>query len=239
MTPKQKSLIEADCWRKFSYDYDRQVFSLTSFPPRREQLLSKLTPGAVLNIGCGSADYLNRDLIQAGHPVVATDFCQTMLDQSSRNFSTFNLQHKLADSRDLPFVKGSFENIASVNSILPPTRVDVQKMFSEIFRVLKPEGIFVGFLVSFESTLRAKQNLKIDLELDEKELRVKDTTGWQCFHSRESILLEMGAVGFAEIQIEPAELSDRAEIAELERLYGVNTSISPIFEHFVFARKPE
>ncbi len=92
-----------DAWKAFSRDYDKKVFSLTKIPERRTQILERVKPGLILNVGCGSETYLNEDLVKSGCDVIATDFCQDMLDVAASRFSHRKLKYIMADSRELPF----------------------------------------------------------------------------------------------------------------------------------------
>ena len=67
---------ERDKWTEFAEDYDIKVFSLTSVPQRRKQIMRMVQKGRILNMGSGSTNYLNRELLDTGHSVVATDFCK-------------------------------------------------------------------------------------------------------------------------------------------------------------------
>lgn len=250
---------ESGKWAGFAEDYDRKVFSLTRFPDRRKQLLEKISEGQVLNrgpcsapylnaglmvnrekvlnMGAGSAPYLNVDLVAAGNYVVASDFCEGMLDVAKRNFSHPSLEYVLADSACLPFESGSFDSVVSVNSILPPKRREVDLMFWEAFRVLKPFGFFVAFLCSYDSAERYSRMLGSSMLFDKAQLRLNDTSGWQCFHTPVSIGEEIVDAGFRSYMYEKVELDTPAEVAEMKRLYGIDTSSLPIYEYLLTARK--
>lgn len=52
---------EAAAWAHFSTEYERKVFSVTTFAPKRELLLRQMRPGLVLELGCGPLGLLVRD----------------------------------------------------------------------------------------------------------------------------------------------------------------------------------
>ncbi|MFH1332996.1 MAG: class I SAM-dependent methyltransferase [archaeon] len=228
---------ESIVWAKFAEDYDTKVFSLTRFPERRKQVLDEVKGERILNMGTGSAAYLNEDLVAAGKHVVASDFCREMLDVAEKNFVHPSLEYVLADSTHLPFETGSFDSVVSVNSILPIERKNVGLMFKEAFRVLKPFGFFVAFLCSYDSAERYAKTLAGYLKFDKNQFRLNDTSGWQCFHSPISIGNEIVDAGFRSYSYERVDLDTSAEIIDLKRLYGINTSALPIYEYLLTARK--
>jgi ubiquinone/menaquinone biosynthesis C-methylase UbiE len=229
--------MKNNLWKQFSRDYDCKVFSLTKVPQRREQILERLKPGKILNVGCGSTSYLNRDIIHQGNHVVATDFCQAMLDVAQEDFMHPDLEYILADSKQLPFEDFSFDSVVSVNSILPPERKEVYQMGNEIYRVLKKGGVFVSFLCSYDNIKRAKDNLGLDIKLDNEQMRVMDTTGWQCFHTPNLIRKLVERSGFFKYSFKKVFLETKQEIDELKRLYDVDTSKSLIYEYLLVAHK--
>lgn len=229
--------MESDAWIQFSENYDEKVFSLTSIPQRRKQILENLKQGKVLNLGCGSAHYLNVDLVKQRNIVVATDFCQAMLDVAQPRFTHPNLTYLLADSRNLPFEDFEFDSVVSVNSILPPERKDVNIMAEEVYRVLKKNGVFVAFLCSYDNVKKAKRDLNLEIELDDEQMRVMDTTGWQCFHTPDSIEELMKGTGFSDYKFNNVFLKTRKELNEFRRLYGVDTSKCLSYEYLLVARK--
>ncbi|MBU2590133.1 MAG: class I SAM-dependent methyltransferase [Nanoarchaeota archaeon] len=228
--------MQSDEWDGFSEDYDKKVFSLTSIPQRRKQILDLINSGLILNLGCGSATYLNKDLVK-DNKVIATDFCQAMLDIAQKNFQHPNLEYILADSKNLPFENESFDNIISVNSILPPERKEVYQMGKEINRVLKKDGKFIAFLVSYDSTQKGMKYFNMKLKIDDKQLRVNDTIGWQCYHTPDSIKDLMRKSNFQDYNFKKVFLKTKKEIQEIKRLYDINTSKSLIYEYLLVASK--
>lgn len=229
--------MDSEAWGQFSEDYDEKVFSLTRVPQRRKQILERLRPDRILNIGCGPTPYLNRDLVDEGYHVVATDFCQSMLDVAQEKFVHPNLEYRLADSRQLPFKDSEFDSVVSVNSILPPEREDMYLMAAEVHRVLKKGGVFVAFLCSYDNAKRARQNLGLDLVLDDEQMSVMDTTGPQCFHTPDSMRELMARSGFSDYSFKKVFLKTKHEIGEFKRLYGADTSRSLIYEYLLVAYK--
>ncbi len=230
---------EQDKWIEFSEGYDDKVFSLTKVPQRREQILERIKKGYVLNMGAGSTSHLNKALVEEGNKVVASDFCQTMLDVAEKEFTHLNLEYILADSRDMRdvFKDETFDAVISVNSILPSERSQVDEMIGEAYRVLKKDGIFVAFLVAFGSPSKLVQKLEVDLNLDYEQKRMRDTTGWQCFHTPKTIKGMMEKAGFQKYDYEKVFLKTKIEIDEMKRLYDIDTRKSFVFEYLLTAYK--
>jgi len=88
----------------------------------------------VLEIGCGNGDLLNL-LRKKGASVLGVDVCKAMLLSHGENVV-------LADALSMPFLCCSFDVIVSVEAFCHIQHKD--SLFSEICRVLKPDG--VGYL---------------------------------------------------------------------------------------------
>jgi len=213
------------------------VFSLTKFPHRRKQVVDRINPGWILNIGCGSTPYLNKELLGNGNVVVAGDFCKDMIDVAEKKLTDDKLEYVVADCKNMLFDDNFFDTVISVNSILPPSRDEVNSMFGECYRVLRKGGVFVAFLVSYDNVLRAKEKLDIEIGTDPEELRVQDTTGWQCYHTPRTIDAEIKDAGFRKLKLEQVFLDTRQEIDDLKRIYDVDSSKSSVYEYLLTAIK--
>jgi len=88
----------------------------------------------VLEIGCGNGDVLNL-LRLKGASVIGVDVCKAMLLSHHKDVI-------LTDALSLPFSGCSFDVVISVEVICHIQ--DKDSLFSEIYRVLKPDG--VGYL---------------------------------------------------------------------------------------------
>ncbi|MFH1064259.1 MAG: class I SAM-dependent methyltransferase [Candidatus Woesearchaeota archaeon] len=224
-------------WSDYAKDYEEKVFSLTSVPQRRRQIVERIQSGKVLNMGCGSVPYLNQDLIAAGNRVVASDLCPEMLRESMIQYTHPDLSHMLADSRDIPERDCTFDTVVSVNSILPPQRSDADHMFSEAYRVLKPEGILVAFLVAYSNPKRLDDILGLGLKFDEEQKRMWDTGEWQCYHDPDTISRNMTESGFLSYTLEKVWLKTKNETGQLSRIYGYDAAKTLSFEWLLSAVK--
>jgi SAM-dependent methyltransferase len=239
-TSPTKSAETTKHWDDFAAEYENQVYSLTSFPEKVSRILQQLrNQTRILIVGCGSATYLQEAILKRfpENKITACDFSEGMLSESQAKFSHPNLTHRFGDTTNLGFTN-EFDTVISTNSIIPPTRKVVGKMYDSIFRALKPEGEFVAYLPSFGAANDfAKENPAISESLDQDNARMWDTNDWQCFHTPGLIQMEFGDAGFREIQIQQVRAESRKEVEELVRLYGEGAD-KYFYLHFATAKKP-
>ncbi len=106
-----------------------------------EGILNKFTKGEqALDYGCGTGRS-SRFLKKLGYSVQGVDISVEMLDRAKLH-DPEGLYH-LIESGILPFKDSSFDLVFSCFVFLTVSSFDeLQKIFSEIYRVLKPGGIF-------------------------------------------------------------------------------------------------
>jgi ubiquinone/menaquinone biosynthesis C-methylase UbiE len=94
----------------------------------------------VLEIGSGTGMH-TEILLMGGANVTATDISEHSLEILRMRFRKFsNLRTKVADMESLPFGERSFDIVVSAGSL---SYGDSEKVLSEIYRVLKPNGVFL------------------------------------------------------------------------------------------------
>ena len=174
-------------WDQFAREYENKVFSVTSSPVRRKMFLKYLKPPFILNLGSGPLPFMNQELINKAFKIIANDISKNMIHESAKRFSHINLKFVNTDNCNLSFKDETFDSVLSINSILPEYRNEVDQMLNEIFRVLKNFGVFVGFFPSWEASIKAEKCFGQIEILDHSNLRVYETTGWQCYQSKETI----------------------------------------------------
>lgn len=235
---------EAKEWSQFAEGYDFKVYSVTKVPERLDEILQRVKKGIVLNMGTGSTTHLNRELVKQGNIVFASDYNKDMIRVAKSDYYHPNLAYVLTNSRELDFEDEKFDTAISVNSILPPERNQVQDFFNEAYRVLKDGGVFVAFLPSYHNVEEAAENLSIKCELDPKRMRVKDTTGWQCFHTPATIHRNLTSAGFQRYKIEMVMNTAEEELRQFNKLYFPTTGEqreeylkNPMYLHLVTAFK--
>lgn len=92
----------------------------------------------LLNVG-GSAGIIDNYLADFFGSVTGIDIDEHAIAHARKNYRKNNLEFRLADALDLPYVDNTFDVVvcSHVYEHVP----DPYKMFSEIYRVLKPGGV--------------------------------------------------------------------------------------------------
>ena len=100
-----------------------------------EKRLSSLT---VLDVG-SSTGIIDNILSKKFKKVVGSDIDEGAVEYAKKTFKKSNLEFRISDAMNLPFAQNSFDVVicAQVYEHVPNT----QKLFNEIYRVLKPGGV--------------------------------------------------------------------------------------------------
>ena len=99
----------------------------------------KLHPhSVVLDIGCGTGRYAIPLAERCSCSVVGIDVSEKMLDEGKKKLGGNKVQWICADAEDLPFLKGVFDHCL-MSMVVHHIRKK-QKGFSEVYRVLVPNG---------------------------------------------------------------------------------------------------
>lgn len=95
-----------------------------------------------LAAGTGRVTRHLRERLPASVKLVASDLSPDMLDVAKGKFpADANVAWKIADMQQLPFEEGAFDVVVCQYGIMFPP--DKQKVFKEVYRVLKPGGVFL------------------------------------------------------------------------------------------------
>lgn len=102
----------------------------------------------VLDAGCGTGAgswYLARE----GFEVFGVDGSQTAVEKASTRFKSEKLPGSFlrGDLIDLPFSDESFHGAIEVGAISQNRSEQIKKIFSEVYRTLKPNGFFFSMLI--------------------------------------------------------------------------------------------
>lgn len=107
----------------------------------------------VIDIGCGIGNFLPT-LAGKFSTVVGIDFSPKMIEfAGERVRGLSNVQLHVRDARDLNEFHGQFDVAVSVNSVLLPKIVDVEKILGEAYLVLKEGGTLLAVFPAMESFL--------------------------------------------------------------------------------------
>jgi SAM-dependent methyltransferase len=234
----------AERWRPFSEGYESKVFSVTTFDEKRRRIVREITPGIVVDAGCGPLGLVLRDLAHLPETqACGLDVCDAMVLQSQAATDDLPIQYVVGDLRCLPFMDSSVDAVVAINSLILETRAECRLAFREIGRILRGRGRLVALLPSFEMSLVTRDRWKMRVRLDQRNRREWDTTGWQCFYTefdiQEAIRQSRGRVR----HIERVEFSAPEEIKQLRSVYSgrlqeIPTSRllnDPLCEHLLVA----
>jgi len=139
---KQQAHAEFSDWAE---SYDSHWLNRFLFEPSHAMILKELghlSPGRVLDIGCGTGELLSR-VAARGWSAVGLDLCEPMLHQARAKLrqprGAINLA--VADSEHVPFEARTFDAVTCANSFhhYPHHEAVVQEMF----RVLRPGGVLL------------------------------------------------------------------------------------------------
>lgn len=223
---------ESEKWSSVAENYDNDVYSVTLFGEKRRRILNLVKPDEeILIVGCGSAPYLQKNLLESGPEgisIIASDFSEDMLHVSRERFQHPSLNHKLLDTANLN-IEGELDRVISTNSIIPETREEIPAMFKSIYRSLKKGGEFNAYFPSFSCVLKMANSNPALLELygrmiDFENCRFLDTVGWQSWQTEELLLHELNLGGFdpEKIEIETVGCESDEEARCLARLYSLD-----------------
>src|SRR5882672_3369274 len=132
------------------------------------QLMQVPADARVLDVGCGSgwATRLLAEQAVSGH-VTGVDISDEMIRVACDSSTTFsNADFEVASSEQLPFTDNEFTHAFSMESLYYYS--DILKALTEIHRVLRPGGLFVGVMDLYwenEATHHWIDELKIPVEL--------------------------------------------------------------------------
>ena len=232
--------MQSNGWDALATHYERRVYSLTSVPEKCARILREISPDdRVLIVGCGSATHLQRRILVA-YPqvhVTASDLSRQMLDEARDSFTHPRLHYLHSDTTQLKIPSGMFDVVVSTNSIIPESRSSVQAMYSEIYRVLRSGGKLIAYLPSYTCSEEIVKRYPEHQEyLDPAQLRVFDTTGWQCFHTADTIGAELEEAGLVHFSVERIGIDCDAEREQLSALYGEKAEM--FWEFLLKARRP-
>lgn len=108
---------------------------------------------SVIDVGTGVGNLLPH-LSEKFQKVVGVDISSKMIEKARESVKDMeNVFLYVRDGRDLSEFHGQFDVVVTVNSILMPNIVDVDKMLGELHNVLKEDGILLGTFPTMEAVL--------------------------------------------------------------------------------------
>lgn len=136
---KKKNNLKFVSGDEFLLDFSKDLQQ--PFLEFKSALLSSLEKDKdVLEIGCGTGAVTNW-LVSSGARVIASDISRESISYLRKQFSPHsNLSAVEADMENLPFSNNSFDVVVSAGSL---SYGDHNITRDEIYRVLKPKGLFI------------------------------------------------------------------------------------------------
>lgn len=149
-----------------SYDGLNRIISLGTDVKWRKKVVAKVAatnPASVLDIATGTGDLIMQIAPTGAKRLVGLDLSEGMLKVGRKKISDKGLGSKIemiqGDSENLPFEENSFEAITVAFGVR--NFENLEKGLSEIYRVLKPGGIFVVLETSVPTKFPYKQGYRL------------------------------------------------------------------------------
>lgn len=103
-------------------------------------------PGKVLEVGCGRGS-ISSHFAENGWNCTLLDYSQSILHTAKKIFHTNNHSAEFitGDARALPIVDNSYDAVVSIG--LLEHFEDIETLIKEQYRILRPGGIFLGYVV--------------------------------------------------------------------------------------------
>ena len=187
---KKKTKIKTHDYGKHASKYAELGIDDTNYLAFRDisQLIQKHAKGlATLDYGCG-AGRSTRFLKTLGLDVVGVDINQDMLEQAisrDNSISYHNIQ-----GEHLPFENESFDIVFSSFVFLEiSTKEEIEKIFSELMRVLRRDGVIIVVTSSMDVYKGNWVGFKYDFPENNRDIRSGETFKLQ-FQGTEIILYD-------------------------------------------------
>ncbi len=150
-----------------NYDGLNRVISLGTDVKWRKKVVAAVKatdPDSILDIATGTGDLAIQMVINTGATrIVGLDLSEGMLNVGRKKIAKKNLDSRIemvqGDSENLPFDENSFDAITVAFGVR--NFEDLEKGLEEIYRVLKPGGIFVVLETSVPTKFPYKQGYRL------------------------------------------------------------------------------
>ncbi len=107
------------------------------------QNLNRIDGGVVLDAATGRGDFINtlKQNLKSYTKIIGIDISEKSVDYAQKVFPENDVEIYRMDLEDLSFEDGHFDTVCTSNSLHHFQNLD--KVYSEMMRVLKPGGIFI------------------------------------------------------------------------------------------------
>jgi ubiquinone/menaquinone biosynthesis C-methylase UbiE len=111
-------------------EYDRKLLDSFAFRFNKDSV--------ICDAGCGPSAHIGRYLFEKGIKVIGVDISEKCIEIA--RVTNPDMRFEIADIGNMPFDDNSFDGLISYYSIINTPKIYVMKIFSEFYRVLKPNG---------------------------------------------------------------------------------------------------
>lgn len=141
METKKEQSKKAFNQQALTYDQDIKGSHARKLYPHMLQQIIHITGTNVLDLGCGTAELMSQVLSEDDNrKIIGINLPENMLTIAKQKIGT-KAQFVLGDCEDLPFQDNSFDLVYCNDSFHHYPHP--QTVMAEVYRVLKPEGIFL------------------------------------------------------------------------------------------------
>jgi ubiquinone/menaquinone biosynthesis C-methylase UbiE len=161
---------------------------------RVEMLSSALQSGdSVLELGCGTG-YFTRELVKKDVQITAIDISPELIEKAKLEIKSENVSFQVQNAYQTDFGMNRFDAVIG-SSVLH--HLEIEKAFSEIYRVLKPGGI-----IAFTEPNMLNPQIALQKNIPWLKRKLGDSPDETAFFSWKIKKLLQGS-GFAEIKVIP------------------------------------
>lgn len=159
-----------------------------------------LKTGRILDFGCGSYPYF----------LLAVDFKEKFgLDKSRKSYSVPGLEIRKFDFEDeqcLPFPDGYFSLVTALAVAEHLSRQTAQKLWQEIYRVLKPSGLFIM------TTPAVQAKMILELMAKCKLTSAEEVADHKQYYDEKILIGQLAAAGFLPAKIKASRFEMGANL---------------------------
>jgi len=156
-------VVDKFIWDNVCYYYDESVLS-----PLSEEVVNPIfdcidkidklgEDYVVADFGCGTGRLVEILSKKKFKKVYGIDHSENMLRMARTRCASHKVEYKNMHMTNLSEMYGKIDIAFSINSILPRNPDNTLKMIQEIYKTLKPSGIFIAILPSFDTILYLKK----------------------------------------------------------------------------------
>lgn len=197
--------------------YDKNLGPLL-FEQFAIDLIERIENGSfesILELACGTGivtKYLT-EIIPADKKIVVSDLNPDMLEVAKKKVKRQNVEWKVIDMHEIPFDDSTFDLVVMQFGIMFVP--DKEKVFKEIYRVLKPGG---KFLFNVWQSLEKNPIANITNEVVNRHFKDNPVTFYQIpfsYHNESEVRKDLTNAGFKDIS--------------MDELHKTNTSVDSEF----------